>query len=204
MIVNTISGGETAFNALLYKQPDSNLLNYLQNNIQSAIAATSHLGERFVSTVQNMYNRFNDSSIINASKALLFKSGSHMNQTVIYPVAYDGFSTANLMMQRYIMANPTVDKLYQRNMCYGFQDTYINNNPYTGTESVEYMQTMDGVLQFDSSDEGYTQYHSYYHSDENNTELDIYDKLSVLDTWDNLQRLIAKGIDPTDPDGGSL
>lgn len=203
-MVNTISGGETAFNALLYRQPDSNLLGYLQQNVQSAIDSTVNFGSNFVSNVQNLYNRFNDSSIINASKALLFKSGSHMNQTVIYPVGDNGFGTANLIMQRYIMAHPDVASLNERNMCYGYQDTYINNDPYTGVESKEYMDVMDGVLQFDSNDYGYVKHYSYYHSDENETELDIYDKLSVLDTWDNLNRLIAKGLDPTDPDEGIL
>ncbi len=203
MYVNTIKGGEMALNAMLYKQPDSNLLNYLQNNIQSAIDNTSAVGSRFVDTVKTMYNRFNDSSIINASKALLFKTGSHMNQTVIYPVAYENIGNANLIMQQYIMAYPEVDKLYQRNMCYGFQDTYINTDPHHGVESVEYMQVMDGVLQFDGNGEGYVTHYSYHHSDKDN-ELDVFDKLNVLDTWENVQRLIAGGIDPTDPDGGLL
>jgi len=203
MIVNTIRGGNNALNAMLYKQPDNRVINYLQDHIQSAMMSTANAGSQFMSTMQDLYHKFNNSDIINAGKALLFKTGSHMNQTVIYPVAYDNFNNANLIMQRYIMANPDVDKLHQRNMCYGFQDTYINPSPYHGKESMEYMQVMDGVLQFDSSGEGFTEHYSYYHSDED-SELDIYDKISVLDTWDNLHRLIAEGIDPTSPDGDML
>lgn len=201
MQVNVIRGGDAAFNALLYPPPDQNFLTYLQNNIQTAADAVSGMGTAFVDTVKSMYNRYNSTEAINASKALLHSTGTHFNQNVIYPVGYDNFTTANLLMQRYIMSEPSVSELYRDNMCYGYQETFYDNEPGTyGKERTDYRNVMDGVMEFEE-DQAVFKYYS--HSSEE-PDLDTLDKLSILDTWDNAIRLIEEGIDPTDLEGGEL
>lgn len=202
-VVPVIRGGQAAFDALVYPPADNRLLTYLNNNIQSAITTTNALSDRFVSTVKNMYDKFNSSAALNASKALLHRVGMHFNQNVIYPVNENSIGSANLIMQQYIMANPTVNHLYEQNRCYGYTDTYFNYEPNTyGKERLDYQRVMTGVLQFDKGgDDGYV---VHYSNGDTQDDLHHMDKISILDTWNVVELLIAREIDPTDPDGNTL
>jgi hypothetical protein len=101
------------------------------------------------------------------------------------------------------MAHPDLSKLYVKNMCSGYNGTYVDIEPGVyGTNRSEYIQVMDGVLQFslNGSDDGYIN----YYTDSNIDDLDVISKLSVLDTWRSVELAIAKGIDPSDVDGSPL
>lgn len=197
MQVNVVRGGDAAFNALLYPPPDQNFLTYLQNNIQSAAESVVGIGTAFMDNVKNMYNRYNSTEAINASKALLQSTGTHFNQNVIYPVGYDNFNTANMIMQRYVMAEPSISEMYRDNMCYGYQETFYDMEPDSyGVERTDYRRVMDGVMDFEDDHAVF----KYYSQSSDEPDLDTLDKISILDTWDNALRLIDEGIDPTSPD----
>jgi len=201
--INTIGGGELGFDALLYKPPTEQVINYLQTNISKASNIMGDIGNNFINNVRNTYDKFNNQSVINLGKSILYGAGTHMNDNVVIPLSMDNLHTANYTMQQYIIAEPTVNKMVMDNMCNGFQETYhdVEQGVY-GTERNDYRRVMDGVVQEDEDGGLYmTQYAS---SDENNEDLVPMDKFSVLDTWDSVAQALADGIDPTDPDGGEL
>lgn len=199
--VNVVNGGDFAADALLYKQPSATLMNYLNDNINSIVTTTANLSNTFINSVKNMYNKAYDATVLTASKLLLNTVGYSGDQNALYTYHYGSDIQPTLVMQEYIMANPIVDKLYQRNMCFGYMDTYKDPEPdTTGEERLVYQRVMDGVLQFDNEGNGYVK----HYSNRDDIELSIVDKLSVLDTWDTVARYIAEGIDPTDPDKGEL
>lgn len=203
MVVNVIQGGEQGFNAMIYKQPDQNLLNYLQDNISHAATAFGGMANSFMDQARNMYEKFNNSAVINASKALMMNVGTHLNQNTIYHIDQNNIGASNMMMQHYIMAHPEVDKLYQKNMCYGFQDTYYDLEPdNSGEDRYAYQRVMTGVLQFEKNGDGYINHYS--NDDYYEEELCMMDKFSVLDTWSTVANMLANGIDPTDPDLNEL
>ena len=198
--VNVVDGGELAANALIYKQPPPSLTQYLTTNMANVLERVGSISTGFVENVKAMYNKYNSADVINASKLLLHKVGMHFDNWAIYRVPYEHFHNANLIMQQYIMVQPSIYKLHSTNRCYGFQDTYIDPEPDTPLEErTRYQQVMDGVLQFDKNEEGYLK---FYSNEED--ELHIVDKVSILDTWDDLGKMIARGLDPTDPDYESL
>jgi len=204
MQVNVISGGmpaDQAFRSMVYKPPEQSLLNYLQDNIQQGAQALGDIGRDFVAGAQSMYEKVNNSAVINASKALLMNIDSHISQDAIYYVNQNNIEDANTIMQQYIMANPVMNNLYQRDMSYGFQDTYFDKEPdVKGEEREDYRRVMDGSLEFFDDGVGYVV--SYASSDE--TELDMMEKITIKDTWAEVERMIALGIDPSDPDLGTL
>jgi hypothetical protein len=203
MRVNVISGGEHALNALLYKQPDENFLEYLKSHMHNAYQTIGEAGNRFMSNVRSMYDKYNASDVLQLGKMLLTRTGTHFSQDVIYNVPYEQLGGANLIMQRYIMAHPDLSKLYVKNMCSGYNGTYVDIEPGVyGTNRSEYIQVMDGVLQFDVNG-GENGYINHY-SDSNTDDLDVISKLSILDTWRSVEIAIARGIDPSDVDGSPL
>jgi len=202
MQVRVLDGGDAAFNALVYPPPDHNLLNYLQQNVEHARVAMTGISDTFVNMASNMYEKFNSSEVINAGKALLFGTETHLNHNVVYPISYGHLNEANMIMQRYIIAEPEVNKMYHQNTCEGFQETYMDFEPENvGTERMDYRNVMNGVVQYDDNGDGYIM----HYVDSNEYEpLDTLDKFSVLHTWDAVAYSIAVGVDPTSIDDSEL
>jgi len=199
--VNVVNGGDIAANALIYRPPDNRLLSFLNDNISKAVEYTSNAASGFANTVVNMYNKFNSSESLNAAKLMLYNAGTHLNQDIIYPVMYDNLGNANLIMQRYIISEPQMNNLYTRNMCYGYQDTYVDiDKGSVGKDRLDYQNVMDGVLQHDNDGNGYFN----YYSNSDDTILHKFDKLAILETWDNVALMISNGLDPSDPDNNEL
>lgn len=195
--VQTIDGGEFAANALMYKPPSQQVMEYLNNGLDKIMNYTSGLSDRFKETVQGIYNKAFDNRAIEASKYLLAQSDYALQEDMIYTVPYDGFSNINMTMQQYIMAEPTLNNLYKKNMCHGFQETYFDYEPETyGKERYDYQRVMDGVLQFDKDEEGLAYIESYSNTDE--VEITIPEQLAILTTWENVVRIIEEGNDPSE------
>lgn len=200
--VNVIRGGDDMANALIYKPMTQQMRDYLSNQMESTLASINNVSERFVNTVRGLYNRFNSDEAINRAKLAMYSAGIHFSQDVIYPVRYDTYPSINLTMQSYVMANPEVNALHRKNKCHGFQETYIDAEPNTyGTDRFDYQRVMDGVLQFEPTGEGYF---SHYSNNDSVDELSTWEKLSILETWDVVARLIAEGKDPTTTNGEDL
>jgi len=192
--------GTAGFNALLYTPPSQPLIDYIGRHVNAAMEATGTLGQRFVDNVKSIYNRFGSERSILDSKRLLAQTGPGFRDDVIYNVGYNDLGNANLWMQHYIMANPRVGDLYSKGMCHGYADTYINSEKDTyGENTMLYMDVMDGVYDLEKDT-----LHHYYHTEMSDNGMDTVDKMSVLNTWDNVVESIFKGLDPTDPDKGSL
>lgn len=200
MQVRVIKGGEQALNALLYKTPDQNVLNYLQQNISNAGAMLGNAGTAFINTTKALYEKANNSTVLNNAKALLYSMGNHLSQDAIYPISYDNIQNTNLAMQSYIMANPRVNELYRDGLVNGYEGTYYNTEPGVwGSDRSDYRHVMDGVLVPEVEGSVINHY-----SDSSEIELDRYDQFAILETWETVNRYIAEAIDPTDPELGDL
>lgn len=201
--INTIGGGQLGFDALLYKPPSEQVMEYIHTNIARASDALGTMGNNFINTVKNTYDKFNNQAVINMGKSILYGAGTHMNENVIMPLSMDNLPTANYGMQQYIIANPAVNQMVLDNMCNGFQETYYDGEQGVyGTERNDYRRVMSGVVQ--EHDDGSLYMTQYSSSEDEELELHTMDKFSVLDTWDSIAQALAAGIDPTSPDGDEL
>jgi len=206
MKINMVDGPpDLVFNTLVHTPPDARLTEYLAHNVSRVQEYASHLGQQFVDSTMQMYESINNSDIINAGKAILHSVQTHLDPTVIYPVSMENLPQANYAMQRYIMVQPELRELHDDQLCNGFQETYFDVDPDAESyrEHTDYRRVMDGMIQYeDDSDDG----NLYFYTDTitDDEELHIIDKISIMDTWDNVALAIAKGIDPSDPDGGEL
>jgi hypothetical protein len=104
---------------------------------------------------------------------------------------------APVVMQRWIMAEPTVRTLYHKQECDGFSDTYKDMSPgIVGEQHYDYRRVMDGVIQED----GDSWCAKFYMDDlvEGDTPLIFRDKMDILSTWERVTMYIAAGDeDPT-------
>lgn len=191
-----------AFNALLYRPPDAALSSYLSNNMEKVQNFVGGVADGFVNNTRAMYDKFNNSAILNASKALVYGLGRHTNQNMIMPISYEHIQSANLVMQQYIIANPVINNMVHDNMCTGFESSYFDMEPgITGTDRNDYRRVMDGALQFEKNGSAYVE---QYTNGDVMEDLDSMDQFAIRDTWLNAERMIANKLDPTDPNRGTL
>lgn len=197
--VNVIEGGNGMAEALIYKPPPPNVVQYLQENLNHVISGAKTLGTRFVDTVKEMYNSVHSDEARQKAKMLLYQAGNHLSQNIIIPVPYERLHLANQTMQGYILVHPEVSELYRKKVCYGYHDTYVPLEPNCyGEDTSLYHQVMDGVMQWDSNGEAYTK--TVSQDDEFiGGDLHYMDQLSILRTWDQVTLMLANGLDPTDP-----
>lgn len=201
--VDVMRGGDYGASALIYKPLSQDTSMYLQRHLDSTLQSIRNVGNNFVDAVKGLYNRFSSSDAINRAKMYLHNAGMHLSQDVIYPVKYDRY-TVNLIMQRYIMSYPEVNELYRKNKCNGFQDSFLDPEPGAyGTDRFDYQRVMDGWMQFEKDEEQIAYFNHFSNSDEE-PELNVLDQIAIRDTWDTVARLIAEGVDPTDPNGNKL
>jgi len=201
MQIRVINGGEQAFNAMIYQPPDQSILNHINSSMARVGEIVGTAGTAFMDTTKSLYEKFNNSAVLNAAKLMVYSLGGHMSQDQIFPLNYDNMHTANNIMQHYIMSDLTINKMYNDNMCYGFQNTYYDlEQGVVGKDREHYKAVMDGVLEID--EDGYCFTNTYSSSDA--IELSHFDKYAILDTWAEAKRMLVKGIDPTSPDRDEL
>lgn len=203
--IGIVRGGDLAADALIYRPPDNNLVNYLASNLQKANELVGSYSNAFINTMTNVYNRFASDSARLYQKLVLQDANGHLDQNIVSVVRYEHLHMANLAMQRYILAEPTLNEYYRKGMCYGYQDTctMYEDNKF-GKDCVEYRRVMDGMLEFDNEDEGVVITYSQNDTEMYPDDLDPIDKFNIMKTWDNVARMIVEGIDPSDPLLGEL
>jgi len=197
MNVNVVNGGEQAFGVILGGTPSQSKLNWLEQNIQQGAERLGNLGGAIVDRAVSLYDKFNNLAVINAGKQLLANT-LVTDPNVIYPITdINGLPNANYIMQQYIMVNPLVDSYVSQGLLYGFADTYYDREPsLAAKDKSSYQAVMDGVVQVSDDEELYIMHYSNT-SDE---ELTMSDKLSILDTWAQLEYAILESdFDPTEP-----
>lgn len=201
MRVNVIDGGYQGASSLIYKPPTQDVLDYFTTNMSRIADTVGRYSTGFVQGVKELWHRYNSDEALTRSKLTLHQAGAAIGEDLIYPVRESELHNANLIMQQYIMSCPEVDRLYQKDKCDGYSNTYVDPEPGVyGTERILYRNVMDGILQHDQEGQGYIMHYSH----EDNNKLNIIDKMSILDTWDKVAMRIASGYDPTDVDEGTL
>ena len=196
MQVNVIDGGPEVLNSLLYKPPDQNLINYMQNKFHNILHGTYNLANNFKNSISKLYNSYYNNDVVNRHKQLAAHASYVLREDVIHHVNYGEFDQANLLTQRYIMAYPELNNRMHRNLCHGFADTYFDEYPDTyGKDRPDYQSVMDGVLQINTDDIAYV---NHYTNANEADSLTTMEKLTILDIWDNAARMLADDLDPTD------
>jgi len=177
---------------------------YLYNQVASVASTLNEVGQKFMSTNREIYNRLNNSELMMQAKALLRNKVGLNNPNVIkYLSTLDMIQDSSPYMQNYIMANPNIRELYTKQMCNGFSDTYVDIDPGTiGDSHYHYRRVVDTVL-IDNEEEWICK--NYYEELlPEDRDLDIYEKADILSTWEVMNLFIKEGFDVSDPNGSML
>ena len=190
-----VVSGDAVLNSLLYGVPSSSTINYfkekvdyLQNNV---VSGCEWLRDKAIGVFNNFYSY----GAIREAQEIIRNSAAQFREDTLHLVSFDNY-TPNLMTQSYIMECPEVFERYKKDMTDNFGGTYYDPEPYETVSRyrTQYANVMDGVLQFDSDGNGYTDH--YYREDEEEP-LTLEDKVVVLRNWDVVKSFLDSGMDPT-------
>lgn len=198
------------FEAHAFGVPEQSTVAYLQNQFAGITQTLGDYGNAFISRVKGFFEQRNSSEALRKARAALsMADGMHRND-VYYIDNLPGLQQAPLEMQRWIMANPVIRERYNKQLCDGYSDSYIDMEPGTvGESQYDYRRVMHGVLQDLPADEtGETGWKVTFYLDEErdgDRELTMDERDDILKTWNVAAALMIDGEeDPTSPYGSSL
>lgn len=209
-MARVLYGDSQDFNIMAFGMPNMNTVRDLYSHIQS-IDRSMYRDTSFIDKTMAMFDMYNGSDALLRARSLLANTDVIVNVNQIrYIPDLVGIQTAPLMMQQYIMANPTIREMYHKNLCDGYSDTYIDVHPDDiGDTHYDYQKVMDGLVYEENVG---TEEEPIYR-----TMINIYPDIAIEDrllpeeqidlynTWEMLEAYLKAGDDdPTSPYGCTL
>jgi hypothetical protein len=204
-VIDVGNMGVNGFDYLIYPEQNPSTLQYLHNQLNNFSSGITDIGRQFLEQTKIAYNSINNSDVVRAAKAALRTAKGFFHPNTIRPLYnIDELQSASPVMQRWIMAEPTIRTMYHENKCDGFYDTYVDNQPTKiGNDHYDYRRVMDSIIV--DTDDGWSV--TNYAEDllDGDKELDFQDKAYILSTWDLMKMMLdAHDEDFTNPVGGTL
>lgn len=203
-MAQVIQAGTDVFNAMVHGTPPESTVNFISQMQQNTSAILNDAGQRFIETAKNTFKPLFNDNAIRTAKALMRNVESLWQTNEIRPIREIGdFQVAPIAMQRWIMAEPTIRKLYHKQMCDGYSDTYVDVEPGAiGSDHYDYRRVMDGVVvEIDDEESEYDWKATTWVVDDiynGDDVLNFDDKTIILDAWEDLRsHLRARQSDPT-------
>jgi hypothetical protein len=193
-----------AFNYMLYPEQHINTRQFVQQQLSGFNNSLTDVGRSFIETSRSIYDQFNNSNAIRMAKAVVRMAKGIFHPNTIYELNdLEVMRSCQPIMQRYMMAEPTIRKLYHQQRCDGYSDTYYDVQPkVVGVDHYDYRRVTDGMVNDD--DDGWTCVNHYEDLRPDDKDLSIEEKVDILKSWELAEMFIKAGEDPTNVFGGKI
>lgn len=179
-----------ALDYVMYGDNSSVVSNYLQTQMQSMHRFINPITDKIYNAMQASYDYVNNQIVKSGIMNSLRTQGVAVNNDYfsILKTVHD-LSSANVTMQRWVMANPIVKKHYLEQNLDGYSDSYTNVfGKDIGENDYNYRMVMSGVVV--DTDE-YTGYSMYYDQPyPGDRKISYEEKMTVLATWDHMEQIL--------------
>jgi hypothetical protein len=206
-----ISGGFDAFESAVFGRPHVNTINFLQNQFDFDSSAISGAASAFMDTARSMFERVNSSDAMRLARAAVHRVQSMWLSNELQELTkLAHFQHAPVVMQRFIMAEPTIRKLYLEQACDGYSDSYVNvHGNAIGEQHYDYRLVTDGLMVIPDleKDPDAPWTITCYQEDllEGDQELMLAEQVDIRNTWGNMAvEISTHRIDPTSKYNASL
>ena len=198
MQVNIVRGGEETRLANMYIRPTQNALEFMQQSYQAIPQMLGNAGRALFETVQQTLKPLDYDLLARVGRSMLRQVQNMWTVDEIQPLTNIGmFQNPPSTMRRWIMAEPTVRRMYHTDMVEGYGSDYIDTEPgKVGVQHSDYRIVMNGVVTED--DIGNDTYTNYYFGDveqEAISEMACHERADILTSWTRLRRILSEGLD---------
>lgn len=208
------SGSPEDFSTFMYGQKTAQTMEMLQNDYQAFINTMQmhggQVGQYMIQQATREWELTNSIVAQNRAKAVLDAAGdARQRNEVYYCRTLEDLQVANPVMQRYLMANPTMRTALQEQTIDGYSGSYYDMEPgKSGMDHYDYRRVINGMVVDLPLEEGQDFPTSKFTiiSEEllpDDRELLFYEKCASLDAWD-LQNMYMEMTeeDPSNKFGG--
>lgn len=200
-------GNSHVFDTLLGSViPSDDTMNFLRDKLNKNIDYCKSIGFDFYNETKDKFESYFSNSSIDKARRIVNKISNRSNVDYIcYLPDIDSIQNTGLVMQRWVMANPEVRKLYHRQLCDGYSSTYEDVFPNDIKEDhYDYRRVTDGVM-MENKEGNYTT--KWYIEDllPSDRHLTSNEKIDIINTWNIINNsLLLKELDPTSNNGCML
>lgn len=208
--ITVIPAGNTGtFDYLMFPEQNMNNYQYIVNQFGGFSNTLTDIGRGFLEASKQIYERINDAEFARKAREALRSIKNYFKPDGIYYLNnLEDLQNAQVRMQRFIMAEPTIRDLYHNQRCDGYSDTYVDVQPGAiGNNHYDYRRVMDGIVQVHELDNGESTFTvNTYLEDlkDGDRNLTFDEQCNILSTWEIVQMYIKAGNDPTNINGGDL
>jgi hypothetical protein len=202
-------GSADEFESQTFAPPHAGTVEYLRGQTEQAAHGwgdnITPFAQMFMERAQQTFDKFYSSDALAKARAALRKTANLFKRDIIVPMeTMEDFQNATPRNQRTIMAFPRLRKLYQEQMCDGFEGQYVDLYPGTiGESHPDYRRIYTGEVKEDADGDIMV---THYIGDEEDLETYPADEIHIdranLSILDVLMDVSNK--DPSNSSGGSL
>lgn len=190
---------ETSAADMLYHHAAPTVTNFLSEKLNTYYQQVGEYGNEFLNTVKQRFDAFSSGSVMRHIEALKFKaSNMWVEDSVRYLPSIGDIQQAKPIMQRWIMANPTLRvQHYENGGISAYEGKYIDPEPNRIREDhYDYRRVTNGL--FVKNAEGNFASTTYIERVEEKDVLTILEQCSILNTWTVIDEYLEEGeLDPT-------
>lgn len=205
-----ITGDAGVFNALVYGQErHPGTMAYLNQQMQSFQGALTDFGKQFASAAQATFEAFNGADAIRAARAAIRRFDSlFLPDRIQYLGNIGHIQNAPLAMQRWIMAQDDLRKLYHEQRVDGYSDTYIDH--YWNRRNFEHYDWRlihnGQAMEVKTEDfDGHVYHHFLAEVEDGDRALTHDEQVDILNTHDVVKAIVQIGQeDPTSKCGNKM
>lgn len=161
----------------------------------------SGAAQSFFTQAASLYTMISTSDAVQALRNLTVKAdNAWQNNAIAYLSTTEQLQCAAPVMQRWIMAEPTVRGMYLNGEVSGYGESYENlHGNGIGAQHYDWRQVMSGIATVNDDAVTYT---TYMEDTRDDNPLTVFEKVDILRTWQVVQAALSEGEqDPTSPEG---
>jgi len=203
-----IYADDQEFGAMHYGLPRSEDRAAIRQRMENTARSFGLTGSDMFQRAIGRFESFDFDRLERKIDALKRKVTHLFDKDEIRPMGRIGqFQQAGPEQQRWLMANPRVQKLFEKDMINGWGKKFTNyfEGRY-GEENEDYQAVMDGIVTFNEEGGAVATQYLTIRDGDNRGPLNFSDQCIVRTSmWANFESFLDDGLDdPSDPDNGSL
>lgn len=208
-MARVIHASRDEFSALVHGLPTQNSINFIKQQAQSFAGMVGELAGTTKEMFQNVYDtvvNYDFSGLIDRVTNLKSEYALDVPDILERLESLTDLQNANLVTQRWLMANPALRRYVESGKCDGYSSSYFNYEPeYSGLEHTDYQEIVNGLRQMDEEGNSYTYHIRDSQEDPDVIELSVQSKELILRNWALCQSALVEGEqDPTSVFGESI
>lgn len=180
---------------------DANTQSWLGERSDAMRATISNTASAFFNQAATLYTMISTSDAVQALRNLTVKTDNvWQNNVITYLTTTEQLQCAPPIMQRYIMAQEDVRRMYLNGELTGYGDSYENlHGDGIGAQHYDWRQVMTGMVTVTDESVNFT---NYVEDTRDDKELSVFEKVDILRSWNvAATALSAAEQDPTSPEG---